>query len=56
MSLTMVVCSFRKEGWEVEEREKEKERVFCKYGKWLNFITCPLLFSYTLISTVKLTT
>ena len=23
MSLTMVVCSFRKEGWEVEEREKE---------------------------------
>jgi hypothetical protein len=25
MSLTMVVCSFRKEGWEVEEREKEKE-------------------------------
>jgi hypothetical protein len=26
MSLTMVVCSFRKEGWEVEEREKEKEK------------------------------
>lgn len=28
MSLTMVVCSFRKEGWEVEEKEKEKEKEY----------------------------
>jgi hypothetical protein len=45
MSLTMVVSSLRKGGWEVEEREKE--RVFCKYRKCFNFITCPLRFSYS---------
>ena len=24
----MVVCSFRKEGWEVEEKEREKEKEY----------------------------
>lgn len=54
MSLTMVVSSLRKGGWEVEEREKEKESsANTENGSTL----LPALYvSHTLIYTMALTT